>query len=83
MTTFCLIDPSVTCFDGESLLNALFYGSDEFNNKLNKEILLSFVLNRTGDIGVAKESWPPTFLCSKNKIEKQREKKKEFQSRNY
>ena len=31
-----LLDPPVINFDGESLLNALLYGSDEFNNKINK-----------------------------------------------
>ena len=32
----CLIDPPVINFDGESLLNALLYGSDEFYDKINK-----------------------------------------------
>ena len=38
-----LIDRAVISFDGESLLNALLYGSDEFNDKINKEILLRIV----------------------------------------
>ena len=40
-------------FDGESLLNALLYGSDEFNDKINKEILLRIIPNRADDTGVA------------------------------
>ena len=35
-----LIDPSIISFDEESLLNALLYCSDGFNNKINGEILL-------------------------------------------
>ena len=31
----CLIDPPVISFDGESQLNVLLYGSDEFNDKIN------------------------------------------------
>ena len=41
----CLIDPPVACFDEESLLNALLYGSDEFNDKINREIFLRITLN--------------------------------------
>ena len=36
----CLIDPPVISFDEGSLLNALLYGSDEFNDKIHREILL-------------------------------------------
>ena len=32
----CLIDPPVISFDGEFLLNAPLYGSDKFNDKINK-----------------------------------------------
>ena len=32
----CVIDPQVISFDGESQLNVLLYGSDEFNGKINK-----------------------------------------------
>ena len=35
-----LIDPSIISFNEKSLLNALLYGSDEFSNKINREILL-------------------------------------------
>ena len=40
-------------FDRESLLNALRYGSDEFNDKINKEILLRIIPSRADDTGVA------------------------------
>ena len=49
----CLIDPPVITFDGESQLNVLLYGSDEFNDKINKEIVLRIIANRADDIGVA------------------------------
>ena len=62
MTTLCLIDPPVISFDK---LNVLRYGSDEFNNKINKEI--------TGVAGGG--AWTPNFLCNKNKKGKQREKR--------
>ena len=32
----CLIDAPVISFNGESQLNILLYGSDEFNDKINK-----------------------------------------------
>ena len=66
-----LIDPPVTSFDGESLLNPLLCGSDEFNDKINKKILLCIISNRADDPGVAERGMAPTFLCSKNKKEKQ------------
>ena len=71
----CLIDPPVISFDGESLLNALLYGSDEFNDKINKEILLRITPSRADDTGMA-EGGPcsSTFFFSKNKKGKQREK---------
>ena len=31
----CLIDSSIISFDRESLLNAILYGFDEFNDKIN------------------------------------------------
>ena len=37
----CLIDHPVISFNGESPLNVLLYGSDEFNDKINKEIHFS------------------------------------------
>ena len=39
----CLIDPQVISFDGESQLNVLLCGSDEFNHKVNKKIILSVI----------------------------------------
>ena len=49
----CLADPPVTSFDGESPLNVLLCSSDEFRGKINKEIVLRIVPNRTGDTRVA------------------------------
>ena len=50
-----LIDPVVISLDGESLLNALLYGSDEFNDRTNNEILLRFIRNRADDARVEEE----------------------------
>ena len=41
----CIIDPPVISFVEESLLNVLLYGSDEFNDKVNIEILLRIISN--------------------------------------
>ena len=49
----CLIDPPDVKFDGQPLLNALLYGSDEFNDKINKVILLRIMPNRADDPGMA------------------------------
>ena len=74
-------DPSVITFDAESLLNALLYGSDELNDKINKEILLHIIPNRADDTGVVEGGHgPPLFLCSKNKKAKQRKKRKSFKA---
>ena len=45
----CLIDPLVTSFDGESQLNVLLYGSDEFNDKINRS---PYLPNRADDTGL-------------------------------
>ena len=74
-----LIDPPVVSFDGESQLNVLLYGSDGFNDKINKEIVLRIIPDRADNTGVAEGAHGrPIFLCSKNKKWKQTE---EFQSR--
>ena len=76
----CLIDPTVKSFDGESLLNALLCGSNEFNDK---KIRKNFsVLYQTGPTtpGWPSGAWLPTFLCSKSKEGKQREKRKSFKA---
>ena len=43
----CLKHPPVTSFDEESLLNARLYGSDEFNDKINRGILLRNIVHLT------------------------------------
>ena len=79
----CLIDPTAISFDGESQLNALLYGSDEFDIKINKEILSRIIPNRADDTGVA-EVGPGLPLFFVAKIKKgSKEKKKTIQSRNY
>ena len=40
-----LKDPPVISFDKESLLNAVLYVSNEFNDKVNREILPHFIPN--------------------------------------
>ena len=40
----CLTDPPVLSFDEESPLNVLLHGS-EFNNKVNREMLLHIIPN--------------------------------------
>ena len=54
----CLIDPPVIIFDGESLLNALLHGSDEFHGKINEEAFLRFIPNRADFIGVTEGDMP-------------------------
>ena len=49
-----MIDHPVIRFHGESLLNALLYGSDECNYKINKEILLYIIPNKVDGTGEAK-----------------------------
>ena len=78
----CLTDPPVIIFDGESQLNALLYGSDEFNDKINKEILLRIIPNRADDTGVVERGMYSNFLFSKKKREA-KGKTNEFQRRNY
>ena len=51
----CLIDPPVIGFDGESQLNVLLYGSDEFNDKINIEKVIRIVPNRADDTEVAED----------------------------
>ena len=48
-------DPPTITFEWEFPLNALRYGSDEFNDKINKEILFRIIPNRAEDTGVAEE----------------------------
>ena len=47
-------DLPVITFDRESLLNVVLYGSDKFNDEIDKKILLSILPNRVDDTGVAK-----------------------------
>ena len=71
-----MIDPPVISFDGESLLNALLYSSNKFNNKINKEMLFRITPNRTDDSGVAEAGPGPHFFCVAN-IKKGNKRKKE------
>ena len=59
----CLIDPPVISFDGVSPLNASRHGSDEFNGKINKEILLRIIPNRADDNGVAEGAHGHPIFC--------------------
>ena len=62
----CLIDPPVISFDGESQLNVLLYGSDKFNDKINKEIVLRIIPKRADDTRGAKETHDyPMFVQQK------------------
>ena len=79
----CLIDPSVISFEGESLLNTPPYGSDEFKDKTNKEILLCFIPNRVDDARVVEGDMGPHFFVWQKLKREAKEKKKEFQSRDY
>ena len=38
----CLIDPPIISLDGESLLNAVLYGLDEFNDKIKKYFFILY-----------------------------------------
>ena len=72
----CLIDATVISFGGESLLNALLYGSDEFNDKINREILLCIASSRADNTGMVEGGpCPSTILFSKNKKGKQKGKR--------
>ena len=72
-------DPPVITFDGESLSNALLYGSDEFNNKINKKNTSLHYTKQgrqhSSGRGGREGGMSPLFLCSKNKKRKQRGEK--------
>ena len=73
-------DPPVITFDRESLLNALLYGSDEFNDKISKEVILRIMLNRVDDTGVAEGGPAPLPFLSPfcvAKVKKRNKGKKE------
>ena len=53
----------VNTFDGESLLNALLYGSDEFNDKINKETLFYTIPNRADNTGVVEVGMSLLLFC--------------------
>ena len=82
----CLIDPPVISFNGESQLNFLLYGSDEFNDKINKEIVIRIIPNRADDTRVAEGAYGhPIFCVAKskkgNKGKKERVSKQETNKR--
>ena len=55
-------------FDRESQLNVLLYGSDEFNVKMNKEIVLRIIPNRADNTRVAEGAHGhPIFCVAKTK----------------
>ena len=78
----CLIDHPVISFDRESQLNVPLYGSDEFNNKIKKEIILRIIPNRADNTGEGEGAHGHAIFCVA-KIKKGNKGKKEFQSRNY
>ena len=55
------IDPSIISYDEESLLNALPYGSDEFNDKINREILLRITYYIRSNINMCSTS-PKAYI---------------------
>ena len=59
----CLIDPPVISFDRESQLNVPLYGSDQFNDKTNKEMIFRIIPNRADDTGVAKGAHGHPIFC--------------------
>ena len=69
-------------FDGESLLNFLQYGSDEFNDKINNEIrntsLHYIKQGRRHRDGRGGEAWLLTFCVAKIKKGEKRKKRKSF-----
>ena len=58
-----LIDPPVISFDRESQLNVPLYGSDQFNDKTNKEMIFRIIPNRADDTGVAKGAHGHPIFC--------------------
>ena len=60
---FFLIDPPVISFDRESELNFLLYVSDEFKNKINKEIIFRIIPNGADDTGVADWAHSHPIFC--------------------
>ena len=73
----CLIDPPVISFDGESQLNVLLYGWDEFNDKTNKEIVLRVIPNRAEDTMVAEGTHGhPIFCVAKTKMGDKKKKER-------
>ena len=77
----CLIDHRVISFDGESQLNVLLYGSDEFNDKINKEIVLCIIPNGADDTVVAEGAHDhPIFCVAKTKKGNKGKKRKSFKA---
>ena len=56
------MEPRFITFDGESLLNALLYGPDEFNDKINEEIILRIMPNTADNTGLAEEGHGPPLI---------------------
>ena len=79
----CLIDPTVISFGGESQLNVLLYGSDKFNAKVNKEIVLRIIPNKADDTWIAERVHGHPIFCVEKIKRETKGKKKEFQSRDY
>ena len=78
----CLINPLAKSFNRESHLNVLLYGSDEFNDRIKKEIFLCILPNKVDDNGVAEGAHGYPIFCVA-KIKNRNKGKKEFQSRKY
>ena len=73
------MEPRFISFDGESLLNALLYGPDEFNDKINEEIILRIIPNTADNTGLAEEGHaPPLFYVAKIKKGNKEKERKSF-----
>ena len=71
---------SLTIFDRESQLNVLPYGSDEFSDKINEEIILRIISNTTADdTGLAEGVHGHPISCVA-KIKKGNKGKKSFKA---
>ena len=70
---------SLTIVDRESQLNVLSYGSDEFNDKINEEIILRIIANTADDTGLAEGVHGHPISCVA-KIKKGNKGKKSFKA---
>ena len=77
----CLIDLPIISFVGESQLNVLLYGQDEFNDKINKDLVFRIMPNKADDTGQPRGCMATQlFVQQKHKKGNKTKKRKTFKA---